>query len=254
LNGIGIKTQSFQRIADPFIWNYLVVNDMEDKDSIGVPENNVEDKDSIGILAGPQLTPPGATVISPMMVSKSRNKKQKLNEITSIGSVPLNDIDYPLLSRALGQEDGFNPSDPTIQKYMRALLAELIDLLSTNYKLNVIDSSNNTLSFVRVPKTSSDRSFQNTKEWLDVAIKIAASNTKPPTKPLTCAAAALPAALPPLPRRRQAAADVTMSRCRHRRSHRAAATALPPSRCAPPPQRRRQAAANVAQSRCRHRR
>jgi hypothetical protein len=57
----------------------------------------------------------------------------------------------------------------------------------------------------------------------------------------------------PVARRRQAAADVTMSRCRHRRSHRAAATALPPSRCAPPLQRRRQAAANVALSRCRHR-
>ena len=40
---------------------------MEDKDAIGVPENNAGDKDSIGILAGPQLTPPGATpVISPM--------------------------------------------------------------------------------------------------------------------------------------------------------------------------------------------
>jgi hypothetical protein len=72
LNGIGIKTQSFRRIAEPFIWNYLVVNDMEDRDSISVPENNAEDIDSIGILTGPQLTPPGATVISPMMVSKSR--------------------------------------------------------------------------------------------------------------------------------------------------------------------------------------
>ncbi len=100
--------------------------------------------------------------------------------------MPLNDIvDYPLLSRALGREDRFNPSDPTIQTYMRALLAELNDLLSTNYELNVIDSSNNTLSFVRVPKTSSDRSFQNSKEWLDVAIKIAASKHDPPTKPCT---------------------------------------------------------------------
>jgi hypothetical protein len=36
----------------------------------------------------------------------------------------------------------------------------------------------------------------------------------------------------------------------YRRSHRAAATALSPSRCAPPPQHRRQAAANVALSRC----
>jgi hypothetical protein len=44
---------------------------------------------------------------------------------------------------------------------------------------------------------------------------------------------------------------------RHRRgSRRAAATALPPSRCAalPSPPRHRQAAADVALSRCRHRR
>ena len=50
LNGIGIKTQSFRRIVEPFIWNYLVENDMESKDSIGVPEKNAEDKDTIGIL------------------------------------------------------------------------------------------------------------------------------------------------------------------------------------------------------------
>ena len=37
---------------------------MEGNDSIGVPENNAEDKDSISILAGPQLTPPGATVMA----------------------------------------------------------------------------------------------------------------------------------------------------------------------------------------------
>jgi hypothetical protein len=146
LNGIGIKTKSFQRIVEPFIWNYLVENDMEGKDSIGVPENNAEDKNSNGILAGPQLTPPGATVISPMMVSESMNKKRKFNEVASIGSVPLIDNNYPLLSLALGQEDGFNPSDPTIQKDMRALLAELIDLLSTDYELNVIDSRNKTVS------------------------------------------------------------------------------------------------------------
>jgi len=58
LNVVGIKTKSFQRIVEPFIWNYLVENDMEGKDSIGVPENNAEDKDSIGFLVGPQLTPP----------------------------------------------------------------------------------------------------------------------------------------------------------------------------------------------------
>ena len=43
-----------------------------------------------------------------------------------------------------------------------------------------------------------------------------------------------PLTLPPPPCHRQAAADVALSRCRHRRSLSAAATALPPSRCAPP--------------------
>jgi hypothetical protein len=65
-----------------------------------------------------------------------------------------------------------------------------------------------------------------------------------------------------------AAADVALSRCPHHRSLRAAATALPPLRCAPPPRfallpllltlpplrHRRQAAANVALLRCCHRR
>jgi hypothetical protein len=92
-------------------------------------------------------------------------------------------------------------------------------------------------------------------------------------------------------RHRQAAANVALLRCRNRRSCRAAATALPPSRCAPPPRcrlgggrpvaltppllpppprrrllggccvvialppppHRRQAAADLALSRCRHR-
>jgi hypothetical protein len=58
--------------------------------------------------------------------------------------------------------------------------------------------------------------------------------------------------------------DVALSCCRHLRSIRAAATALPPSRCTPPPRFalppppltpcRRHAAADVALARCRHRR
>jgi len=96
-----------------------------------------------------------------------------LNEVTSNVDVSSND-DYLHLLRVLGkEEDGFNPADPTIQKIMRGLLAELIDLLSKDYELNIIDSANNSVSYVRVPKTSSDRSFQNSKEWLDVAIKVA---------------------------------------------------------------------------------
>jgi hypothetical protein len=85
-------------------------------------------------------------------------------------------------------------------------------------------------------------------------------------------------ALPPLLRCRHAAADIALSRCRHRRSIRAAATALPPSRCAlpprfalpstlrcrtaataeasalPPPRCCRRAVSRRRASRCRHRR
>ncbi len=46
-----------------------------------------------------------------------------------------------------------------INGIMRALLAELIELLGKDYELNVIDSSNNPqpqLTYVRVPKTSSN--------------------------------------------------------------------------------------------------
>ena len=51
--------------------------------------------------------------------------------------------DYPHLLHPLGkEEDGFNPRDPTIQKITRGLLAELIDLLSTDYELDIIDSAN----------------------------------------------------------------------------------------------------------------
>jgi len=58
---------------------------------------------------------------------------------------------------------------------MHSLLTELNDLLSTTYRLNVSDMSYKTKLYVRVPRTSSNRSFQNSKEWVDTAIQIAGS-------------------------------------------------------------------------------
>ena len=58
------------------------------------------------------------------------------NKVCPAATMSSND-DYSHLSRALGKEDGFkNPTDPTKQKIIRALLAELIDLLSKDYELN----------------------------------------------------------------------------------------------------------------------
>ena len=177
LNGIGIKTQSFGRIADPFIWNFILEKSMDEEDK--APPSL-----STSLSSVPSTSPSSSTATTTITSSSSSsppapaNKKRKLNEGESNVDMSSND-DYPHLLRALGkEEDGFNPADPTIQKIMRGLLAELIDLLSKDYELNIIDSANNSVSYVRVPKTSSDRSFQNTKEWLDVAIKIAASKHK----------------------------------------------------------------------------
>ena len=43
LNSIGIKTQSFQRIVEPFIWNYLVENNEDGDDDND--DNDISDDD-----------------------------------------------------------------------------------------------------------------------------------------------------------------------------------------------------------------
>ena len=65
--------------------------------------------------------------------------------------------------------------NPSIRKKMCSLLRELNVLLSTEYGLNTTDASNNKISYVRVPQTKSDRSFLNSKEWVDTAIQISGS-------------------------------------------------------------------------------
>ena len=43
---------------------------------------------------------------------------------------------YPYLSQALGGEDGFDPSNPSVKRSMFGLVAELNELLSTEYQLD----------------------------------------------------------------------------------------------------------------------
>ena len=40
LNGLGIKTQSFWRIADPFIWNFILENSMDEEDKASLPHHH----------------------------------------------------------------------------------------------------------------------------------------------------------------------------------------------------------------------
>ncbi len=181
LNWLRIKTQSFQRIADPFIWNFIIEKNTDDNDKSS-PSSSYVSSTSPSSTTTTTTTTTSSSSSSPPAPA---NKKRKLNKGTINEDVSSND-DYPHLLRALGkEEDGFNPADPTIQKIMCALLAELIDLLSKDYELNFIDSTNNSVTYVCVPKTSSDRSFQNSKEWVNVPSKLPGQNTEAPTTPLT---------------------------------------------------------------------
>jgi hypothetical protein len=94
--------------------------------------------------------------------------------------VPVLADDYPHQSRALGQEDGFNSANPTMQKIMQLLLAELIDLLSSSYELNVIDSANNYPKFesLRLPVINHSRTPKN--GWA-LPSKLPYQNTEAPT-------------------------------------------------------------------------
>jgi hypothetical protein len=158
LNGIGIKSQSFRRLAEPYIWNFIIENN--DKDDI--VENDKEDGDGVAAVAAAAAaaasttTAAASTTTALLHPPVPANKKRKLENGVSNEYVSSNYSSYPNLSSALGQEDGFDPTDSSVQKKMRALLAELINLLSDDYELNIIDSANNSVSYVRVPKTSSD--------------------------------------------------------------------------------------------------
>jgi hypothetical protein len=55
---------------------------------------------------------------------------------------------------------------------MGGLLKEINHLLSTKYELNLRGISIQHISYVRVPRTTSDNAFTNSKEWLDTTIKI----------------------------------------------------------------------------------
>jgi hypothetical protein len=63
----------------------------------------------------------------------------------------------------------------TMVALAHSLLQELKESLSTEYQLDVSGISNHKISYVRVPRTKSNCSFHNSKEWLDTAIQISGS-------------------------------------------------------------------------------
>ena len=152
LNRLRIKQQQFRQSTEQLIWNTII--EKEKDDEAEGDSNDSDDDDSVKDV--PIVTP-----------------ERKINSAKNDNMASL----YPFLSKALGVEDGggFDPTDPSVLKSMRSLLRELNTLLSTTYELNTTDMSNNKICYVRVPRTSSDNSFRNSKEWLDTAIQISGS-------------------------------------------------------------------------------
>jgi hypothetical protein len=173
LNCIRIKQQSFRQCMEQFKWNYILEEEENDKkdddDEDKEDEDDDDDDDDDSNVDGKGNTSSPTT----------SNKKRKYNAVMVTpgdDDVTQSKSDmaesYPHLSRALGGEDGFDPTNPSVQKSMRSLLNELNCLLSMTYQLDVSGISNKKISYVRVPRTQSDRSFLNSKEWLDTAIQI----------------------------------------------------------------------------------
>jgi hypothetical protein len=169
LNGLRINQQSFRKLMEPFVWNYILEKDLDEDD-----DSSIDEDDSIQSLCKSPTSPPPLTAVSAAAITPARASSLNDNDMSKL---------YPNLSHALGDDDGFfDPTDPLVDKSMRGLLKELNHLLSTKYELNLRGISNQYISYVRVPRTTSDHTFTNSKEWLDTAIKISGSIKGDPKK------------------------------------------------------------------------
>ena len=138
-------------------WNYLL-----EKKEEGGKDDNDKDKNDEDDYKGDDDDSDDDNEVNARSPSPS-NKKCKYNTITPGVNDDMAESDmakaksnmakpYPHLVRALGVgEDGFDPTNPSVQKSMRSLLSELNDLLSTTYQLDVSGLSNKRISYVRVP-------------------------------------------------------------------------------------------------------
>jgi hypothetical protein len=80
---------------------------------------------------------------------------------------------YPQLSQILGMD--FDPSESGTNKLIQTVLSEIIDILhpGVGEKLKVKNRSNHKrVLFISVPFTSSEKSFNKSKAWLDRVIAI----------------------------------------------------------------------------------
>ena len=150
---------------EPFVWNYILEKDLDEED-----DSSINEDDSIQSLERKSpSSPPRLTVsvaaITPVRASSLLDGNDMSMQYTNLSRV-----------LGLGDDDGyFDPTHPSVDKLMQGLLKEINHPLSTKYELNLRGISNQHISYVRVPKMTSDHAFTNSKEWLDTAINISGS-------------------------------------------------------------------------------
>ena len=88
---------------------------------------------------------------------------------TKIVGVGISDVEremYPILAGIYGDE--FDPVDHKTLDFVRSMLSEIVHLLDASQEgLKVKDFGGHNIMFVRVPRSSSDKSFNNAKSWVD---------------------------------------------------------------------------------------
>ena len=156
MNLLRITQQSFRIIVDQYLWQYTIDNDDGDENKdIGTASSRPQPDCTSG-------SPPAASA-DEVANTPPANKKRKLNEVLSLTDAMPDDNDvrqlYPHLCRALGLDDGFDPTDSSVRKSTVALLTEINHLLSTKYELVVRGYGNKNINYVRVPQTCSDDSL-----------------------------------------------------------------------------------------------
>jgi len=147
LNGLWKKQQSIRNSILPLIWNNIVDGDLfNDEDNSTNNKKHAHQEMSFS---------------SPPTFLSTTTREFEMETTTP--------VQLPKLNGNIISPNNLCLAD----KYPH--LDELVDLLSTEYELNVTSSNNVPTTFVRVPKSTSDRSFQNSKEWLASAIRISGS-------------------------------------------------------------------------------
>jgi hypothetical protein len=113
LNGLRIKQQSFRKLIEPFVWNYIIEKDLNEED-----DSSINEDDSVQSLRKSPTSPPLSTAVSAAAITLVRASSLNDNDMSNL---------YNNLSHTLGDNDGFfDPTNPLVDKSMRGLLKELI--------------------------------------------------------------------------------------------------------------------------------